>query len=252
MTIPEDSLFLKQKAIYRELDRHEYNMNVKVGLDIEVVTKRKIASITGDTSNVRLKGQSYMLKFSNNFHDLVEPYIKIGTSDLEIKWTRSGSDIKIETNPGFVWGIGFKAKVFEFEDGLKLSLDAQYRDTDLNVDKIYFNGVNPIYMNEKFEIDEWQVSLLGSKKLLLPMGKNDYYIVPYGGVTYSSMTVNARYTNVANPDGLFATYDASAYQPFGIVLGCDIMPFYLSHYLLNCELRFLNETAFTLGGTIKF
>lgn len=251
MTIPEESLYLKNQAIDEELDRHEYNNNLKVSLDIEIITKNKIASINNETSNVELKGQSYMLKFSNNFYNLFEPYIKIGTSNLKIEWDQYGNDIKMETSPGFVWGIGFKAKIYEFENGVKLSLDAQYSDIELDVDKIYLNGTSPAYSNDNFEIDEWQVSLLGSKKLIFPVRENDYYIVPYGGVTYSSMTVDAQFTN-SSTSGLFSTFDASADQSFDVVLGLDIMPFFLSYYLLNFELRLMNETAFSLGGTVKF
>ena len=105
--------------------------------------------------------------------------------------------------------------------------------------------------DENFIMDEWQITLLGSKKLIIPMGKNDYYVVPYGGLTYSMLNADIYFTQ--NTTGLlYSTYDASDKNEFGLIAGFDIMPFYLSHYLLNFELRLINEYAFSLGGTIKF
>ena len=136
MSIPEDSLFLKQRAVNKELDRYEYNMNVKTGLDIEVVSGEKLNSAPADVTNAKLEGQSCIIKFSNNFYNLFEPYIKIGTSNLELKWDQHGSKVKVEADPGFVWGAGLKARIWEFKDyGVKLTMDLQYRETDLDIDK---------------------------------------------------------------------------------------------------------------------
>ena len=254
ISIPEGSLFLKKEAVNKALDRHEYNMNIKTSLDVEVITKRELASAPADVSSAELEGHNVMLKFSNNFYDVVEPYIKIGSSNLEVTWDQHSNNVKVETDPGFVWALGVKAKMWEFKNcGVKLTLDAQYMNIDLDVDKAKVGGSTTIAAakDETFGINDLQVSLLASKKYIIPMGINDCYMVPYAGITFSSLDVDVSFTQSASGI-LYSTYNASDENPFGIVLGCDIMPFFLSYYLLNFELRLINETAFSLGGTIKF
>lgn len=251
MTVPDESLYFKQDAVDRELNRYEYNFNVRASLDIEITTSRDLESADADTPTAVLKGQSFMVKFSDIFYDVVEPYIKIGTSNFEIKWDQYNRNVKVETNNGFVWAAGFKLKLYEFEQpGIKVTLDAQYRDTELDIDKVKLGGASPSIKNENFQMDEWQLSLVGSKKYVVPFGNTDYYIVTYGGVTYIESTIDAGFTDVNNI--LYSTFDANDKNALGLVLGCDIMPFYMSWYLLSFELRLLNETAFTLGGTMKF
>lgn len=253
LSIPEKSMFLKEKVVRETLDRHESMNNIKTGLDVEIVSKRELTS-ADDVSEAEIEGHNFMLKFSNNFYDVFEPYIKIGTSTLEVDWVQRGNNIRVESETGLAWGAGAKAKLWDFQDwGVKLTLDVQYRHTDLDVDKAKIGGSisAAAAKGENFEINEWQISLLGSKKLIIPMGKNDYYVVPYGGLTHSMLNADICFTH-SPTGGLYSTYDASDENEFGLVAGFDIMPFYLSHYLLNFELRLINEYAFSLGGTIKF
>lgn len=251
--VPEESLFLKEEAVKRTLDRYEYNMRIKASLEIEVITKRELTS-SSEVTDAELKGQYWMLKISNNFYDIVEPYIKVGTSNLEIKWDQNNNNVKVEPNNGFIWGIGAKAKLLESKDyGIKLTLDAQYRNFNADIDIAKLGGSTSVAspIDETFDIKEWQISLLTSKKIIVPIGRSDYYIIPYGGITFLSSEVDVKFTQ-STSGLLYSTYDASDENMVGLVLGCNIMPFFLSYYLLNFELRLINETAFTLGGTIKF
>ncbi len=248
ITIPEESLYLKkQEAVNKTLDRlSAYNMDIKGIVELEFITKRKLAT-SFESTEVELKGQSYMLKFSNNFYDTFEPYIKIGTSDFEVEWDQGGRSINVETEPGFVLAIGAKLKLCEFEDsGVKLTLDGQYRDIDLDIDKVNQNPAT----SEVFQIKELQMALLASKKFVLPVGMRDYYIVPYTGLTFSWLDVDVSFWG---PSGaLYSTWNATDENNVGLVLGCDVMPSLLSWYLMNFEIRLFNETAFSLGGTVKF
>lgn len=258
MTVPEQSLWIKDEAVKKALDAYDFYLNPKVNFDIEIITKRRLRSSPADSPNIEMKGQNYMFKFSNNFHNVLEPYVKLGSSNLELKWNQhgppNGGNVKVETGPAFSWGVGVKAKLWELPKwGVSLTMDAQYRNSDLGIDEAMVGGseLAASASDEKFEINEWQFSLLGSKKFILPIGSKDYYIVPYGGLTFSSLDVDVCFVQTTT-NGLFSTYNASDENPYGIVLGCDVMPFYLSYYLLYLELRLVNETAFSLGGTIKF
>lgn len=251
MTVPEQSKFLKDQAIKKALDRLEYNMNIKASVDADIIFKRKLTSSPADVLDAELDGHNFMLKFSSSFHDVVEPYIKVGTSNLKVTWDQHSSSVKVETDPGFAWGAGVKAKLWGNDYGTKLTLDLQYRNISLDFEKATIGSATASTNGENFEVKELQTSLLLSKKYIKPIGASDFYVVPYAGLTFSSLDVDVYFTNLNN-GGLYSTYDASDENVFGFVLGCDVMPFYLSYYLLNFELRLINETAFTLGGTLKF
>lgn len=252
ISIPEESLYLKREAVERALDRYESNMNIKGAFDAEIITKRELTS-SDEVTNAEIEGQVYMFKFSNNFYNVLEPYVKIGTSNLEVEWNQNSNNVTVEAKPGFVWGIGAKAKICEFKDyGIKLTLDIQYTNFDLDVDKAKLNGseTEAAAVNELFKIKEWQASVLASKKFILPLGLRDYYVVPYAGITLSLLDTDVSFDSTSGV--LYSTYNASDEEMLGIVLGCDVMPSLLSWYLINFELRLVTETAFSLGGTIKF
>lgn len=246
-TIPEESLYKRDEAVNKALDRYStYDLNLKHSVELEFITKKKL-SASSEVLESKVEGQYYMLKVAKNFNNIVEPYIKIGTSNLEVKWQTAGTNIVVEAKPGFVWGLGVKAKVWEFKDyGVKLTLDFQYRNADLDIDS---TTITPPLSDKQFEITDWQTSLLASKKVILPVGLRDYYLIPYAGLTFSSTDVDVSF---AKNTGLYSTYNASDKHVFGLVFGCDVMPSLLSWYLINFELRLINETALTLGGTIKF
>ena len=255
ISIPEESLLSKREAVKKTLDRYDYNITaIKASVEAEFVPKRELASAAEATS-VKLEGKSYMVKFSGNFKDIVEPYIKIGTAQFEVQWIQNNKNVTIETQNGFGWGAGVKANIFELKDyGIRLTLDTQYRNFDMDVDKKLIGsetGETSDATSEIFEMKEWQISLLGSKRIILPIGWKDYYLVPYAGLTYSRLDVDASFTK--RTDGaLYSTYNASDENPVGVVFGCDIMPSLLSWYLLNFEVSLVTETGFSLGGTVKF
>ncbi len=249
--LPEESWLLKEDAVNSTLDRFEANINVKGSFDIEFLFNKKFDT-SSEVTNAEMDGQNYMWTVSNNFSDVIEPYIKLGTSNLEVAWNTAGNSIVVESGSGFAWAVGVKATVLDRD--IKLSLDAQYKETDLDVDNMTLNSSTTNLINDKFKIEEFQLSLIGSKRLILPVGLKDYYIVPYGGVTFSSVNADVSFedTTGGTPYALYSLYEAEGSSPFGVVLGCDVMPSLLSHYLLNFELRLVNETALSLGGTIKF
>jgi hypothetical protein len=254
IALPEEAAYLKKDAMKRALDTYEAYINLKAGMDMEFVIKRKLSS-SDEVANIELDGQNYIFKFSNNFNNIAEPYIKIGTSNLNVEWTQNGRDVKVETTGDLMWGAGIKATIYELKDiGVKLTLDAQYREFDLDVDEVTVGGSASNLTNKNFDIKEWQTALLASKRFILPVGLRDYYIVPYGGLTFSSLEANISVedTSMGEPYVLYSTYDASDSNTIGVVLGCDVMPSLLSWYILNFELKFMNELALSIGGTIKF
>jgi len=255
METPEASLFLKNQAVRNALDMYEYNLNWKGSAEVEVVLDRKLKSVDPDTSNAEMEGRGAIFKLSTSYYNVIEPYFKIGSSQYKIKWKQHDNDVTIDTEPGIVWGAGIKTKLWEFADqGVKLTLDLQYRNTDLSVEAAELNGSGDIAAadNKKFEIQEWQWALLASKKLILPLGQNDVYMIPYAGATYSIIDVDAQFIQSDTGGHIYSTYNTSDRNPYGLVLGFDMMPSLTSWYLWTVELRLVNETAFTIGGTARF
>lgn len=253
ITIPEASFFSRDAAIKDAMDSYESDVKMKAGVDAEFIFEKKLKT-AGDDTNAKIEGQNYNLKIAGNVMNVLEPYIKIGTSALEVKWTQHSQNITVDAKPGFVLGGGLKAKVWEFETtGIKLTLDGQYKNTRLDIDKAKINGSSSTASATAttFEIREWQISLLASKKLIVPLGAEDCYTVPYMGLTYSDSDVNVHFTQ-SSSGLLYSTYNASNKDVLGFVLGCDVLPSLSSWYLLSLELRLINETAFSLSGTMKF
>ncbi len=253
MSAPEASFFSKEEAVRYVLDSYESGFNMKAGFDIEFISKKELATSSEDTK-AKIEGQNINAKFSMNYSNVIEPYVKIGTSNLRVKWQQNGHNIAVDAKPGLVLGGGVKAKLYEFASaGIKLTLDGQYKDTNLDFDTAKIDGSSSTASatNETFNIKEWQISLLASKKFIFPMGMQDCYTVPYIGLTYSDSDVDVHFTQ-RGTGLLYSTYNAGNKNTIGLVFGCDIIPSLSSWYLYSFELRLINEIAFSLSGTMKF
>jgi len=254
MSIPEASFFMKADAVEDALDSYESAVDMKAGFDVEFIVKKELEADPADDKNIKIEGQNVDLKYSVNFSNVLEPYIKIGTSNLRVKWEQHDNNVVVEAKPGFVLGGGLKAKLWEFAyTGVKLTMDGQYKNTRLDFDKAKIGGSTSTAsaINETFDIKEWQITLLASKEFMFPAGIQGCYSVPYAGLTYSDSDVNVEFTQ-STSGLLYSTYHAGNKNPIGIVLGCDIVPALYSWYLYSFELRLINETAFSISGTMKF
>ncbi|MDP2922072.1 MAG: hypothetical protein Q8O12_06910 [Candidatus Omnitrophota bacterium] len=253
MTLPESSFFSRDSAIREALDSYETPVAMKAGFDVEFLSKKELNTAT-DVTKAKIEGQNVNFKFSMNYSDVLEPYIKVGTSNLKVKWEQRGDSVTVEAQPGLVYAGGLKAKLWEFAStGIKLTLDGQYKNTQLDVDKAMIGGSSTVASatSTAFDIKDYQVSLLASKKFIFPMGVQDCYTVPYMGLTWSDSEVNVHFTQ-STTGGIYSTYDASNKNTWGVVLGIDIIPSLLSWYLFSFELRLVDETAFSISGTMKF
>lgn len=251
ISAPEGSLQLKEKIINQALDDCE--INIKAGFDMEIVPKRKLRT-SNDDSNLKMEGASGMVKLSNNWYGVFEPYVKFGTCKYKVSWTQHDNKISVESEPGFAVGGGVNSKIWEFNNGAKLTLGMQYTDAQLDVDKARINGSTSLASSsyELFEIQEWQVSLIATKKYILSLSEDsDLYIIPYAGLNYANLDVDVSFTQ-GGTYAVYSTYNASDKNPLGGVIGLDMMPSLSSWYLMNFEFRFLNEIAFSIGGTVKF
>ncbi len=253
LDIPGHSAILRQEAMDEALDEYEQIVKIKAALDLEFVFD-KYLNTNPDWTGAEMEGQWFMFKIGTTIFNRVEPYIKLGTSNLQVKWKQSTQEIEVEADSGFALGGGVKGVIWDFEDfwDIRLTGDLQYRTTEPDVSEISLDGSTINDSGADFKIDEWQVALVLSKKFELPLKWQNVYIVPYTGVTISDSNVDVKFTDPSNPTANYTLFDANNESIYGFVLGCDIMPSLRDSFIYSMELRFVNEFALTLGGAMKF
>lgn len=249
--LPPRSAVLRQEIVEGTLDEYEQAIKVKASFDAEFVFDKNL-HVNPDLNGAEMKGQWYMAKFGMTILNRVEPYVKIGTSSLEVKWKQGSQQIEVDAEDGFALGGGVKADIWDFEGpGIRLTADAQYRTTDPDTDKITLNS-SSVKDSGKFKIDEWQAGLFLSKKFEIPLKVQNIYVVPYTGWVYSDSNIDVSFKDPANPGADYNLFDANNKKSYGFVLGCDILPSLSNSFIYNIELRLVDEVALSLGGAMKF
>jgi len=257
LDVPKRSALLREEAIGEALDEYEQVVKIKASLDLEMVFSKDLDSST-EIEKAEIEGQWAMAKFGITLFNRIEPYVKLGISNLEAKWKQNSThDIRVQTDSGLAWGVGIKGIIWEFDNfwDIRITGDAQYRTTEPDVNETSANSVGISDTGADFKIEEWQASILLSKKFELPLKLQSVYIVPYTGMTICDSIVDIKFRD-ANETGAYTTdyniFEANNDSIYGFVLGCDILPTLTSSFMYSMELRLLDETALTLGGTMKF
>lgn len=255
LDVPARSAVLRQEIIDETLDEYEQAIRIKAGLDLEFVFDRDLNAPT-EVDNAEIKGRWYMVKFGLTLFNRVEPYVKLGTSNLEVKWRQGLDDIEVDADYGFAWGGGVKAIIWEFENwGIRLTGDGQYRTTEPDdIEEISRGGgnINVTDRGPDFKVEEWQAALILSKKIEVPLRWQSVYLVPYAGGIVSDSTVDVKFRDPVMGDTDYSLFNANNSKLYGFLIGCDIMPSLASSFIYSIEARFVNELAVTLGGTVQF
>lgn len=252
LDVPQRSAILRQEIVEDTLDEYEQAVKLKASFDAEFVFDKNLHT-ADELTGAEMKGRWYMGKFGMTLFNRVEPYVKIGTSDLEVKWKQGAQEIEVDAESGFAWGGGVKARIWEFEDlGISITGDAQYRTTEPDVKENTINSISITDKGAEFKIDEWQASLLVSKKFEIPLKLQSIYAVPYVGATYADSNEDVSFRDTGNPTTDYKLFDANNKKCYGFVLGCDIIPSLSSSFSYSLELRLVDEIALSLGGTMKF
>ena len=252
LDLPSRSALLREEVIEDAMNEYEQIIKIKAALDLEFIFDKDL-NTSFEMQGAEIKGQWQMFKLGTTIFNRVEPYIKIGTSELEVEWNQGSRAVEVGADSGFAWGAGIKGVIWEFEDlgGLRLTGDAQYRTTEPDVSDISVSSDNVTDTGADFKIKEWQVSLLLSRKFEVPLKWQSIYIVPYTGLSISDSTVDVSFVRAG--DALdYSLFDANNDEIYGFILGCDIMPNLSSSFAYSMEVRLLSETSLTLGGAMKF
>jgi len=180
--------------------------------------------------------------------DRFMPYAILGAAEAKKQtFDINGTKIKWDTNYDFVWGVGGTAMLYETKlEGmgngtLRIGVDGKYRQSHLKVDKISLDGVEQVdsaVTQAKYELEQWQVALAVSYQI--------EQIIPYVGVKYSDATGEA----VTTISGIQYKNDFENKDNVGIFVGGDIL--INDTFTANIEGRFIDETALSLGATLRF
>jgi len=235
--------------------KQQRNLAIKTAVDMEFLTGRDLHASDATKTEI-LNGHAYSGKISFVAFDRIEPYFRLGIAQMKAKWTEAGTEVKLESDDNFAWGVGGKVLIWNFEKPkIKLVGDGSYRIADLDVDKAAIAGqaVSFDTAKSRFLIREWQVALLAATEIDVGTGGKEEVLgistlVPYAGVKYSQMYGRLRL--VRSDATFFNPGVVEADHNIGIFAGCDFVgPNSVS---LNIEGRFLDETAFSAGLIVLF
>ncbi len=180
------------------------------------------------------------------------PYTILGAAKAKRQTfdvNENANKVQWETNYDFVWGAGGTVLLYSTEPGkigqgvLSIGIDGRFRQSHLSLDGVVVDGTTykvdaAEVTASKYELLEWQAAF--------EVAYQYKQIVPYVGVKYSDAGGKAQATINGNPYQI----DFEGKDNCGIFVGGDII---MNDYAtLNVEGRFIDETALSLAGTIRF
>jgi hypothetical protein len=226
-----------------------------LGLDVDIVSSQKMeldkwivggvdltAEAKKDIKRIERKSNRIMLKASYGLIDQLDVFCKIGMADLAQESKSKGGDKEeIEDGYTFCWGLGGNGIFYELPQGVKFGASAQYLSFT-HKPKVYFTPAGgsrekePV-TNPKNKISELQVALYA----LYPYQLYTFY----GGVKYSN--VESKFEGKLFT--LQEKYETKSKTNAGLFAGITYN--FLPNFSGCLEVRLLDETSFTVGGTYK-
>lgn len=195
----------------------------------------------------------YMATFTYGIIDQINVFAKLGMVDGG-RWLdhQPGNSWKGNLESNFVWAIGAKGKVYEFQNGLGFGLAAQYMRYDNREIKDWRStdtGETAAQLGwfTKDKLDYWQLDIMA----------NAYWsfgaFTPYVGVGYTYCDVNfsGKWTHQIPHYG-WIDYDASFsnQNKFTALVGLDVD--LGMNFKANIQGTFVSSTALTVGVSYCF
>jgi opacity protein-like surface antigen len=235
---------LQKGIIYQDKDAQ---FAVVAGGEIDLIFDRKLKLVGSDydVSSIKSKSNAYGGKVGILIMDRFMPYTVLGAAKHKIKVSDAGESVSLETKDDFIWAIGGTAMLYETKlEGmgngtLRIGVDGRYRQFDTNIKKITVDG-GTFKIDDKVEYksQEWQVALALSYQI--------EQIIPYVGVKYSDVRTELK----EKVTGDAYKVKLKAKNNVGIFVGGDIAV--NDSFTANIEGRFIDETALSLGATVRF
>ena len=231
---------LKKGIIYKD---EGAQFAVVAGGEVDLTWDQNLKRQSDDTEYYLYGGKIGVLIW-----DRIMPYAILGAAEAKKQaFDINGTKVQWNTKYDFVWGAGGTAMLYETKlEGmgngtLRIGVDGKYRQSHLKVDNISVNGTEQAasaVTQSKYELEQWQVALAVSYQI--------DQIIPYVGVKYSDATGEA----VTTVSGTKYKNDFENKDNVGIFVGGDIL--LNDSFTANIEGRFIDETALSLGATLRF
>lgn len=195
----------------------------------------------------------YMATLTYGIIDQINLFARLGVVDGG-KWLdyQAGNNCKGNLESNFVWAIGAKGKIYEFDNGLGFGLAAQYMRYDNRKVKDWRSletgeTASDLGWSTNDDFDYWQLDVIA----------NAYWtfgaLTPYvgAGYTYYDVNFSGKWTN-ANPFHGWVDYNASFSNEnkFTALVGLDVD--LGMNFKANIQGTFVSSTALTLGISYCF
>jgi hypothetical protein len=231
---------LRKGIIYQDKDAQ---FAVVAGGEIDLTWDQKLKNQSNKTEYYQYGGKIGVL-----IMDRFMPYAVLGAAEAKKQaFNIDGRKIRWDTKYDFIWAVGGTAMLYETKltgmgDGtLRIGVDGRYRQSHLKIDKIVRDDVEiagSLVSESKYKLEQWQIALAASYQV-------DQFS-PYVGVKYSAATGDAKATIGTTPYKV----DFKNKNHVGLFLGGDLVV--NDSFTANIEGRFIDETALSLSGVMRF
>jgi opacity protein-like surface antigen len=195
-------------------------------------------------SDLEIDGEWYLSKISFAVNDRFRPCILLGASVLDISGDYGDTKINSKGDTNFVLGGGFSWLIAEgiSDYNIALALSGLYRHSDLDGE---ISQPTTAVIDLKTKIAEFNLALTAYKDLTVW----NVLLRPYVSIFYADTDVELKFKTNGGAV-IYDLDDIDDHRDVGLALGCEKEP--LKGLALNAEVRFITETAVTVGATLKF
>lgn len=225
------------------------NLGVSAGFVVDGINSRKI-----DVDSGEYEATIYNARIGISLQDRFNVYVDLGqASDMEFEFSDKGDLIQCVYEDEFLWGIGVNALIYRWDNGLEVGAGANYRIADMNLDEMTVAGTR--YKRSDASVTALTDGEMEEMQIALETAWRTDYFVPYIGIKYSDIEVDAKFT-ADGQERVASGADAST--NFGVFAGLTILPKIAAfgdkdnRIAINIEGRFIDEEAVSVGATYTF
>jgi hypothetical protein len=220
--------------------------NVRLGYEGDFVSDGKMEQYAqgyGKVDSYEQQTNSGVITF--NILERIDLFTVLGASRTNADWRfvdqlNGVHRIEMETNYGFLWGVGARGILYEEED-ICLTLGGRFETSYYMPSWLTLDGVPQPVSRGSLEWNQWQIDLDFSYTIDI--------FAPYIGVKYSH--ARSELNGFLYPISSKGTSNQFKNRiPMGIVIGCGLSSG--KYFMLNLEGRLIDEEAVTVSGDIRF
>jgi hypothetical protein len=223
------------------------NIGVSVGVIVDSVSKVNV-----DVDDGEYEMNAIVARLGLSVLERINFYVDLGeASDMEFNWNDQGDGIKTKFEDEALWGVGVNGLIYRWGNGLEIGAGASYRTADMNLEEAQVAGITytktQITSIRNGEFSETQVALQGAWKT--------EYFVPYIGVKYSNVEVDADFTadgQQRKATGKESDQNVGVFVGLSIAPKLDVLGEQGDRLAINVEGRFIDEEAVSVGVSYKF